>query len=65
MRMRLYDGPTVVEAARRLDLPIRDVYLLVFDGLLEGGPGADGEVHVTEAALEAHRRRASAQVDER
>ncbi len=52
--MRLYDGPTVVEAARRLDMRIKDVYLLVFDGTLEGGPGRDGHVHVTEEAIESH-----------
>jgi hypothetical protein len=55
--MRLYEGPTVVEAARRLDMRIKDVYLLVFDGTLEGGPGRDGHVHVTDEAIAAHLQR--------
>ncbi len=58
--MRLYDGLGVLEAAERLGLEGREVYHLIFNGELDGGPGRDGRVHVPEAAIIAYQRQVTA-----
>lgn len=45
---------TVPQAARRLGLPGEEVYRLVFDGHLEGGPGRDGAVYVSATSVESY-----------
>ncbi len=45
------------EAAKRLGLRGRDVYLLLFVGELDGGPGRDGMVYFDEASIEAYLER--------
>ena len=42
------------EVARRLGIDGADVYRLLFAGELEGGPGADGLVYLSEASVEAY-----------
>lgn len=42
------------EVARRLGLDGPDVYRLLFDGELEGGPGSDGVVYFSEASVDAY-----------
>ena len=42
------------EAAERLGVRGRDVYMLLFAGELDGGPGRDGMVYFDEASLEAY-----------
>ena len=42
------------EVARRLGLDGADVYRLLFDGELEGGPGTDGLVYFSEPSVEAY-----------
>ena len=42
------------EVARRLGLEGADVYRLLFDGALEGGPGRDGVVYFSEASVQAY-----------
>ena len=58
--VQLYDGPLVLEAGARLGLTGQEVYHLIFVGELEGGPGRDGRVHVTEAALASYRQQQDA-----
>jgi len=45
------------EAAKRLGLRGRDVYMLLFAGELDGGPGRDGMVYFDETSLEAYLER--------
>lgn len=55
MATRLMDGGVrSPEAARRLGLKGRDVYLLLFAGELDGGPGRDGTVYFDEASIDAY-----------
>lgn len=42
------------EVARRLGIDGADVYRLLFAGELEGGPGADGLVYMSEASVQAY-----------
>ncbi len=62
MTLRLYEGLTVPEAARRLGLEGQEVYHLIFEGELDGGPGRDGGVHVPEAAITAYQRKLPASI---
>lgn len=48
---------TVPQVARRLNLPGPDVYRLIFEGQLAGGPEDDGGVYVTEEAVVAYERK--------
>jgi excisionase family DNA binding protein len=45
---------TTTEAARRLGIEPEDVYGLVFSGKLEGRPGTDGVVRISESAVLAY-----------
>jgi len=45
------------EVARRLGIDGADVYRLLFAGELEGGPGVDGLVYMSEASVEAYLER--------
>jgi hypothetical protein len=45
---------TVPEAARALGLPGGDVYRLIFDGELAGGPGTDGSVYVSATSVQQY-----------
>jgi len=45
------------EVARRLGIDGPDVYRLLFAGELEGGPGSDGLVYISEASIEAYLER--------
>lgn len=45
---------TVPEVARRLGMDGGDVYRLIFQGVLVGGPSRDGAVYVTRASVEEH-----------
>jgi hypothetical protein len=45
---------TTTEGARRLGMEPEDVYELVFSGKLEGRPGADGVVRISESAVLAY-----------
>jgi len=45
------------EVARRLGIDGSDVYRLLFAGELEGGPGPDGLVYMSEASVEAYLER--------
>ena len=45
------------EAARRLGIDGADVYRLLFAGELDGGPGEDGLVYVSEASVIAYLER--------
>lgn len=45
---------TVPEAARRLGLAGGDVYRLIFDRALSGGPSHDGAVYVSAASVDAY-----------
>jgi hypothetical protein len=45
------------EAARRLGIDGADVYRLLFAGDLDGGPGRDGLVYVSEASVEKYLER--------
>jgi excisionase family DNA binding protein len=49
--MAVDEGLTTTEAARRLGIEPEDVYELVFSGKLEGRPGADGVVRISESAV--------------
>jgi excisionase family DNA binding protein len=42
---------STTEVARRLGIEPEDVYRLIFENKLEGRPGRDGVVRVTERAL--------------
>lgn len=42
------------DAARRLGIRGRDVYRMLFDGELDGGPGGDGMVYFDEASVAAY-----------
>ncbi len=42
------------DAARRLGIRGRDVYRMLFDGELDGGPGRDGMVYFDEASIDAY-----------
>jgi len=46
---------TVPEAARRLGVPGGDVYRLLFDGVLNGGPSNDGAVYITVESIDRFR----------
>lgn len=39
------------EAAARLGIRGRDVYMMLFEGHLDGGPGRDGLVYFDEASI--------------
>ena len=54
VRMVVDEGLTTPEVARRLGIEPEEVYQLVFAGELEGGPGADGVVRVSETAVLAY-----------
>ena len=45
------------EVARRLGVDGADVYRLLFAGELEGAPGSDGLVYISEASVEAYLNR--------
>lgn len=45
------------EVARRLGIAGADVYRLLFAGELDGGPGADGLVYISEASVEGYLER--------
>ena len=45
------------EAAKRLGVRGRDVYMLLFAGELDGGPGRDGIVYFDEASIDAYLER--------
>lgn len=45
------------DAARRLGIRGRDVYRMLFDGELDGGPGRDGMVYFDEASVAAYLER--------
>lgn len=45
------------EAAKRLGIRGRDVYRLLFEGELDGGPGRDGMVYFDEASIDAYLKR--------
>ena len=49
------DYVTVPEAARRLRMPGGDVYRLLFDGVLNGGPSNDGAVYITVESIDQYR----------
>ena len=48
---------TIPEVARRLSMDGPDVYELIFNGELEGGPEGDGGVYVSEGAIADYERR--------
>ena len=59
--MKVNDEPLrVPEVAQRLGLDGPEVYLLIADGELAAGKGADGMVYVTAEAVEDYQRRNSA-----
>jgi len=45
------------EAAARLGIRGRDVYMMLFEGHLDGGPGRDGMVYFDEASIERYLER--------
>lgn len=45
------DALTSLEAAQRLGIEPEDVYRLLFNGLLDGGPDRTGKVRFTEEAI--------------
>ena len=45
------------EAAKRLGVRGRDVYMLLFAGELDGGPGRDGIMYFDEASIDAYLER--------
>ena len=51
------DGIRSPEAAERLGIRGRDVYMMLFDGELDGGPGRDGLVYFDEASIERYLER--------
>ena len=58
MTTRLMDGGVrSPEAAKRLGIRGRDAYMLLFEGVLDGGPGRDGMVYFDEASIEAYLER--------
>lgn len=50
---------TTPDAAQRPGLEPEDIYRLLFDGELEGGPGADGIVRVSEGVIAEYAERQS------
>ena len=50
-------GLRSTEVARRLGIDGADVYRLLFAGELDGGPGSDGLVYVSEASVDAYLER--------
>lgn len=55
MTTRLMDeGIRSPEAAERLGIRGRDVYMMLFAGELDGGPGRDGLVYFDEASIERY-----------
>jgi len=58
MTTRLMDeGLRSPEAATRLGIRGRDVYRMLFEGELDGGPGRDGMVYFDEASIDAYLER--------
>ena len=45
------------EAARRLGIDGADAYRMLFEGVLDGGPGRDGMVYFDEASIGAYLER--------
>jgi len=45
------------DVARRLGIDGADVYRLLFAGELDGGPGTDGLVYISEASVDAYLER--------
>ena len=45
------------EAAARLGIRGRDVYMMLFEGHLDGGPGRDGLVYFDEASIDRYLER--------
>ncbi len=45
---------TTTDVARRLDIPVEEVYRLIFDGRLRGGPDAEGVVRISQQAVDAY-----------
>jgi predicted DNA-binding transcriptional regulator AlpA len=55
MTTRLMDGGLrSPEAAQRLGIRGSDVYKMLFEGELDGGPGRDGMVYFDEASIDAY-----------
>jgi hypothetical protein len=58
MTTRLMDGGLrSPEAAERLGIRGRDVYMMLFNGELDGGPSRDGWVYFDEASIDAYLER--------
>jgi hypothetical protein len=51
------DGIRSPEAAERLGIRGRDVYMMLFEGYLDGGPGRDGLVYFDEASIDRYLER--------
>jgi len=55
MTTRLMEGGLrSPEAAKRLGIRGRDVYRMLFEGELDGGPGRDGMVYFDEASIDGY-----------
>lgn len=50
----MHDGIRSPEAAERLGIRGRDVYMMLFAGELDGGPGRDGLVYFGEASIDRY-----------
>ena len=58
MTTRLMDGGLrSPQAAERLGIRGRDVYMMLFNGELDGGPSRDGWVYFDEASIDAYLER--------
>ena len=57
MEMRTDERVDTLEAARRLGIPVEDVYRLIFSGALDGRPGSDGRVTIAADTISAYLER--------